>query len=89
MTEAVTGRYWSYDGLCREVNEVSRQTFLTVLGVRMVGGPLESEASTMSEAIEELALDDWRCGFRGPKVVITYEYIAISQTEYFQLAEFI
>lgn len=75
------GRDWSHNGLWSDVNDVSRHIFLAVQGVTIFGGPPETEivglcapagASTRSEVIDELALDDWRCGFRGPKVVITY-----------------
>lgn len=63
-------------GLCKLVNEVSRQTFCDAVGVTtdingLCGRWLSNDWSTISDVIDELAFEDCLWGFLGPNVVIT------------------
>lgn len=52
-------------GLCKLVNEVSKRKCCAWVGVKV---------PPMSASMERLAFDEFRCGFRGPCVVITFIY---------------
>lgn len=59
------------DGLCKLENDASRAPRCDAVGVEIWLIVSKFPSSLMSDAVDEFALDERRCGFLGPYVVIT------------------